>query len=294
LAVVVALVAVLLVPTSVAVVALAGRPDRSDVSVPARRPAAGSSTTTPSTAPPELSTTTPSTAPQEASAATTAPSPVAGPAPDRSVATTAPPSEARFAYQPLFPFRSSEEARAWQKEVSAGGHQPWHADPEQTALAFVGYLGYPGIDRITSHTGDDRDAEIGVGYKIVEGRTGTAAIVHLVRFGTGGDAPWEVVGTADTDLTLTALRYGATVTSPMTVGGRITGVDEALRVQVRQLSSAGPLGESCCQAAGGEGSPWHASVSFSGATDTVLTVSVSTGGHLQAVERFAVTGVRVS
>jgi hypothetical protein len=96
----------------------------------------------------------------------------------------------------------------------------------------VGYLAYPGIDLITSRSGDDVDAEVGVGYQIVEGRTGTAAIVHLVRFGSGPNAPWEVVGTADTDLTLTTPRYGVIVSSLVTAGGRITVVDEAIHVQV--------------------------------------------------------------
>ena len=215
-------------------------------------------------------------------------------APSPTVATTTPaPPAASFAYQPLFPFTSLEDAQAWQRASSTGGHQPWHLDAELTALSFVGYLGYAGIDRVTSHTGDGSDAEVGVGYASEGGRTATAAIVHLVRFGMGDGAPWEVVGTADTDLTLTTPDYGASVSSPVVVGGRLTGVDEALHVQVRQLSSSTPLGESCCVAAGGQRTPWHTTVSFHGATDRVLTVSVSTGGHLQAVERFAVTGVRV-
>jgi len=35
-------------------------------------------------------------------------------------------------------------------------------------------------------------------------------------------------------------------------------------------------------------------VPFAGARDRVLTVSAATGGHLKAVERFTVTGVRAS
>jgi hypothetical protein len=33
-------------------------------------------------------------------------------------------------------------------------------------------------------------------------------------------------------------------------------------------------------------------VTFSGASDPALTVIVSTGGHVQDVERFAITGLR--
>jgi hypothetical protein len=100
------------------------------------------------------------------------------------------------------------------------------------------------------------------------------------------------VGSDDTDFSLTTPAYGAKVTSPVTAGGRITGVDESIRVQVRQVSTERPLGEFCCVAAGGQQTPWQASVSFTGATDGVLTVVASTGGHLKRVERFTVTGVR--
>jgi hypothetical protein len=139
-----------------------------------------------------------------------------------------------------------------------------------------------------------REAWIGVGSSGVADGGGPfeAAVVHLVRWGDGDDAPWEVVGTRDTDLTLDVPRYGSAVTSPVTVGGTIEGVDESLRVQVRQLSSADPIGEACCVAAGNPRVTWETSVSYSGATDHTLTIVVSTGGHRQEVERFAVTAVR--
>ncbi|MEI8406612.1 MULTISPECIES: hypothetical protein [unclassified Kribbella] len=58
----------------------------------------------------------------------------------------------------------------------------------------------------------------------------------------------------------------------------------------------GPLrrasGTSCCVPAGGERQPWSAKVTFSGATDPAVTIVASTGGHLQRVERFAITGAR--
>ena len=75
-------------------------------------------------------------------------------------------------------------------------------------------------------------------------------------------------------------------------GGRITGVDESIRIDVRQPSSAVPIGTYCCVTAGGDRQPWSARVSFRGATDPALTIVASTGGHIQGVERFAITGVR--
>jgi hypothetical protein len=43
--------------------------------------------------------------------------------------------------------------------------------------------------------------------------------------------------------------------------------------------------------AGGENQPWATRVSFRDATDPVLTSVASAGGHLQGIERFAVTAV---
>jgi hypothetical protein len=196
-------------------------------------------------------------------------------------------------YQPLYPFRSLGEVAQWQQAYRSGGHDPWHLDAGQTATSFAsGHLGYAEIDQVTSTAMDAGGAHIGVGFVSEGGRKATAAVIHLLRFGKGADAPWEVVGTDDTDLTLTAPPYGAQVTSPIVVGGRITGVDESIRVQVRQVSSDKALGESCCVPAGGQRTPWQATVSFSGATDRVVTIAASTGGHLKQVERFTVTGLR--
>ena len=204
------------------------------------------------------------------------------------------PSEAgaEFGYPPLWPFSTQAEADAWRQQYETQGSQPWHLDADATALGFTtGYLGFTEVDQVVGRDVRDREAWISVGYDAGSGPA-TAAVVHLVRFGAGDDAPWEVVGTRDTDLTLEAPSYGSHVSSPLTVGGRITGVDESLRVQVRQPSSEAPIGEACCLPAGGQDTPWQTTVSFSGATDPALTIVVSTGGHIQGVERFAITAVR--
>ncbi|QNS02731.1 hypothetical protein [Streptomyces xanthii] len=194
--------------------------------------------------------------------------------------------------QPLWPFTSLAQARAWERDYHSGGHQPWHLDPDLTALAFTqGYLGFQDIGRVSSHHVSGRHAHIGVGLSKPKGVTGTAATIHLVRYGTGRDAPWEVVGTDDTTFSLTLPAYGATVRSPLLTGGRITGVDESIRVQVRQPSSGAPLGTACCVAAGGKNQPWKERVSYRGATNRVLTVVATTGGHVAEVERFTVTAV---
>lgn len=239
-------------------------------------------------------------------ASTTPPPPSAttthAPTPTRSPTTAEPTAEPTtptstpikpFAYLPLWPFASVEEAAAWQRAYRTGGHQPWHLEADQTALSFTtGFLGFTEINKVVARSVKDDDARISVGYESTEGSASVAAVLHLVRIGQGQDAPWEVVGTADTTLTLERPRYGATATSPITVGGLISGVDESIRIDVRQPSSNQSLGSFCCVAAGGERRPWSAQVTFRGATGPAATIVASTGGHVQTVERFAITGVR--
>ena len=58
----------------------------------------------------------------------------------------------------------------------------------------------------------------------------------------------------------------------------------ASSVQSQAITRATSSGSATCT--------WSATVSYAGATDAALTVVVSTGGHVQGVEAFAVTGLR--
>ncbi len=198
------------------------------------------------------------------------------------------------AYQLLWPFADENQVATWQASYRAGGHEPWHLDASQTARSFTqGYLGYTTIDQVTAVSQTGADAKIGVGYKLPTGTTSTAAVIHLVKVGSGQDTPWEVVGTDDAStLTFTTPVYGSTVTSPATVGGRITGVDESLRVQVLRLADGKAVGQTPGIPAGGQNTAWTTQVSFAAPASSVLTIAVSTGGHINDVERFALTGVR--
>jgi hypothetical protein len=220
------------------------------------------------------------TAPASAPSATTsAPSPAATPVP--------------FGYVPLFPFANLAAVRAWQASYASGGHQPWHLDADRTALAFTqGYLGFSHINKMAAHAISGGDARVTVGLTLPNGQVNHAAIIHLVKFGPGRYAPWEVVGTDDTTLALDIPAYGGTATSPVTIGGKITGVDENLRAEVHQLGASSPVGSYCCQPAGGQATPWSLTVPFHAPPGQVITIVVHTGGHVAAVERFAVTGVR--
>lgn len=230
----------------------------------------GSTTTTPTTLP-GSTTTTPATVP-----GSTTTTPVPGIAP----------------YVPLFPFGSALDVAAWQEAYRSSGAEPWHLDAGGTAVAFAAWLGFGGIDTVTGVRTDAAGAHVSVGFHTEESTTGTstAAVVHLVRWGAGVDAPWEVVGTDDTTFSLLQPTYGSVVTSPMGVGGRITGVDESITVQVRTATSV--VGTRCCLPAGGTDSPWSTTVTMVAPPGAVLTVVAHTGGHVTTVERFTVTGVR--
>jgi hypothetical protein len=139
-----------------------------------------------------------------------------------------------FRYQPLWPFASEHEVATWQQAYRSGGKQPWHLDAGQTALFFTtGFVGFGEVDTIVSRSVLGDDATVAMGYRADSATASVAAVVHLRRMGQGDDAPWEVVGTRDSTFTLDRPRYGAAATSPLVVGGRITGVDESIRVDVR-------------------------------------------------------------
>jgi hypothetical protein len=193
-------------------------------------------------------------------------------------------------YQPLWPFADYAQASSWLTSYRVQGSQPWHSDAGQTALMFTrNYLGFTDITQVTSSRTDAQGAHVGVGYRNPAGALATAAVLHLVRYGPAADSGWEVVGSDDTTFSLEQPGYGSAVSSPITAGGHVTGVDESIRLAVRNQAGQLVGGPAQPIPAGGQDQPWHGTVSFTGSG--VLTIVASTGGHLQAVERFAIQGV---
>jgi hypothetical protein len=227
-------------------------------------------------------------------AAPTAAPTEAQPPPPATPGATAAPNVPAFRFLPLWPFDSVADAVAWQQ--NNGGHQPWHLDPGETSLAFTrGYLQFSTVDRVLDTRIRGDEAFVTVGWRLPNGQDTPSAVLHLARIGTGDNRPWEVVGSEDTTLSLTTPAYGSRIASPVTVGGRITGVDESLRVQVRGTGSETPLGEVGGLPAGGDNRPWSATVSFRASSGTVRTLVVSTASHVEpGVGRFAIMGVRVA
>jgi len=197
-------------------------------------------------------------------------------------------------YVPLWPFANYAQAKQWATVDGPNGHSPWHSDAVATAQFFTNnYLGFKDVTAITSTKITADEAHIGVGYKDPNGLKRTSAVIHLVRYErTLGDtaAGWEVVGTDDTTFSLETPAYDSTVTSPVTMGGHITGTDENIHAWVRASDQLTPLANKCCAPAGGQNSPWHVSVSFK-AYSGPITLVASTGGHLIEHERFAIQGV---
>lgn len=236
-----------------------------------------------STLPPDTTSSTPETT-------TTDPTTTQPSAPTSTAQAVADPLDGRPA---LWPFSTLAEAQQWQAQGE--GHSPWHLDAEATAIFFTtNYLGFKGVDQVIDSQVTATEAKVTVGYRLEMSEPAPSAVLRLVRFGDGPTAPWEVVGTIDTSLTLTTPAPNTEITSPVEVGGRITGVDETLDIQVRDPDRPAPIGESCCTPAGGENTPWTVSVPVRGVSKSTLTIAVATGGHAADVERFAVTGVRMA
>lgn len=193
----------------------------------------------------------------------------------------------------MWPFAGQADADRWLTEGRPAGTDPWHADPRATALKFTReFLAFTDLDRTTKVTEQPREAWVGVGQADPKGTDMTVANLHLARFGPAADAPWVVVGSEDTELTLERPAYGSPVQPVAEVGGLISGVDESLHIEARQLTEL--VGEFCCTPAGGERAAWSATVSIAPRRPGVVTLVVSTGGHYANIERFAVTALRAN
>jgi hypothetical protein len=204
----------------------------------------------------------------------------------------------------LWPFTNSAQVQAWIVAEGAKGHQAWHLDPARTAMNFAEqYLGYAGMDQVVSQVFTGRRAQIGIGWDDVGAETPgreagevgrhRAAVVHLIRYGSGDHAPWVVVGADDDGLVIDGPTYGATAFSPLAVNGRLTRMDGSLQIKVLAGSTA-PLTQVDGITAAGTSRAWSTRLTFAAPHGSVLTVAVSVGGHRRAVERFAITVVRVA
>ena len=165
-------------------------------------------------------------------AASSAPTPVAD---DGKVTTSGP-------GQPIWPFATDAQATAFPAA------KPWASTSLTTARHFLtDYLGVQGVALLAPRCLCD-------GLVLLSVRGLEVGQMRLVQVGTAATRPWSVIGVTDgTALQVTAPATGAAVTSPLTVTGRVLGVDESIRV--RLLSRAGaPLAQAYAPA--GLDIPW--------------------------------------
>ena len=163
----------------------------------------------------------------------------------------------------LWPFSSAAQVAAWRRDPGA---MPWAGSNLEVARHFVtDYLKLSGV-RVTQGC---VSCDV-VGVETLAGRT--VGEISLVRE-DGGRRAFSVYGVTATDLTVTSPRAGAAVGSPTQVTGRITGVDE--NVRLRLLTAAGA--EVAAGAApAGSALPWQGTLSWSDPSWSVAGIVATT------------------
>jgi hypothetical protein len=183
-----------------------------------------------------------------------------GPCPTATPQPTAPPAGSDFSTTPpmLWPFTSDNEARSWERSP---GPRTWASDPDQVTRHFVqDFLGITGAST-TLVSGDCIDCPSQHRPTTVIGVTVGGRRVAAVQLAQVSDAkgPWTVTGVLGADLTITSPRPGAAVSSPLSVTGRITGVDENVRLRLitatgKEIATAG--------APAGSAVPWQGTLAW--------------------------------
>jgi hypothetical protein len=155
----------------------------------------------------------------------------------------------------IWPFTTQAQASSW---VDDHGSVPWAENGLEVGRHFVAdYLGLKEVHVAQTCVSCD------VLHLDVNGRS--VGEITLGRIGAGfasgqGTHVYTVLAVGGTDLTVTTPKAGAGITSPTSVTGRITGVDE--HVQLRLLSTEGrELATGGAQA--GSAVPWSATLTWS-------------------------------
>ncbi|MFL6136256.1 MAG: TolB family protein [Frankiaceae bacterium] len=127
---------------------------------------------------------------------------------------------------PVWPFTSYAQVQLWQQQYASGGQSPWHLDAKYTAQAFVDSLKLPqqqlkvlGLEPVAGGGAAVRIATTTTG----DGRPHELAVVRLMRWGTGDQAPWEVTGVSTAGARIDSPAAGAAVGSPLTVHYTLDG-----------------------------------------------------------------------
>jgi hypothetical protein len=176
-----------------------------------------------------------------------------GSTPEPTVATT--PSPDGFVGQPfvpaIWPFASHDQAQAWRQDPST---KPWAASNLGVAQHFVDdYLRLTDVHLVQTCNSCDV-------VEIANADGKQVGTVGLVREDDGTPRAYSVAGVMfDPSFAVTSPAEGARASSPLTVSGTITGVDE--NVVIRLLSQDG-RGLGTAAAPAGSGAPWSTTLSW--------------------------------
>jgi hypothetical protein len=182
--------------------------------------------------------------------------PTDGPPPSPS----APPVRTTYTGPALWPFTSASQAAAWGRDHA---DRTWAGDAGAVASRFgQQFLGLSGVDAVAAAAADRVTLRVG-GQPVGE--------VRLARYDVAGGPAWTVVSVSGGDLRVTSPRAGEAISSPTTVTGRITGVDENVRLRLvtaagKEIATAG--------APAGSAVPWQGPLSWS---DTGWTTAAVVG-----------------
>jgi hypothetical protein len=177
----------------------------------------------------------------------------------------------------IWPFTTQVEAAAWQST------RPYADNGLEVGRHFVSdYLGLTGVNVSQSCV------SCGVLGLDVNGKpVGQITLATVgVGFASGhGTHVFSVVGVGGTDLTVTSPKAGAAISSPATVTGRVTGVDESVLLR---LLTAGGDELATTSAPAGSAVPWSGTLTWS-RTDWVqgaivgITTSLKDGSLTRVV-----------
>lgn len=168
----------------------------------------------------------------------------------------------------IFPFATATAEQGWEQDYASGGTQ-WEADPTQVAEHWVqDFLDQPDVDRVISTTDDGSDKLVTLGRILqAEGQNlFPVTVVHLTKYGKA----WIVTGATDPRnfLSFSAPEPGSAVTTPVTVAGPAFGVEEAVKVDVRDATSNASYGSTTVSFGNGTGQ-WQDAINFNQPTSPI-------------------------
>ena len=187
----------------------------------------------------------------------------------------------------IFPFTTATAEQGWEQDYANGGTQ-WEADPAQVATHWVqNYLDQPSVDRVVDTTDDGEDKLVTLG-RVLQAESHQLFKVTTVRL-TPFNKAWIVVGASDPNglLSIDSPDPGGTVLTPVTVSGPAFGVDEVVKIDVRDATSETSYGSN--NANFGNGSPpWQVAVNFNRPSSPIgvlvgLNLSAADGGPSRIV-----------